>query len=351
MGVYTDEYTARQQGSTQSTLLDRQGGTIIAASPGPLYGQQMGQGRGSPEQPRQWMSPLLWLVVFIALLGCVATIFALVGKPFLDNEIALPVGTLMTSINQAAMLLDSLLFLVCIAGICLAPSTLMRVGFLFGAFAARSLLLSAFLDSGLLRGGGGNEALSNTLWIVTYPTMANVEFTVPGTICLLFLSYGWIRWQSSDKQSIWVQLLFVFGVGVVLLMIPYLPQHYDSGLVLVFYDSTPFLALAGMACFLLRPACWQASAPAVLCLTAGQVLSLLANGDLFFLWRWPSTLVESLQALAGVNYYQVGPLVLGLQITAGMSFAGETLLIIGLLLLIHNKRLRKKMLLSGSLGL
>jgi hypothetical protein len=119
-------------------------------------------------------------------------------------------------------------------------------------------------------------------------------------------------------------------VGFVLLQTFDLSLYKDQPDFLLLYTISPFLGLASLACLLVRPACWKAQPLLVVCFTFGSLALLLFNYGI----------VRLVYAVAG-TYAVAGAPQVFIQISNAVGLVGSTVFILGLLLLIHDRRLHK----------
>jgi hypothetical protein len=273
-----------------------------------------------PQRQQRWTPRFILLGALIVLLGLAATIFGALGRPIGGTGSGPYIALLaeILSANQAALAMNGALIGACVAGLWLVRSTLLRAGFLLRAVVAAGVIL---LSPALL-----------VFEFRSFPVVANFLFSSPfmplfeltlGVLTMLSqisFSYGMARWQRSDKIFIWLQLLVTLGIGALIVKDYFLRPPGLGSAYMIWIITGPFLALAGIVCLLLRPACWKASPLIVLCLTTGAAASLLFAAFFIRLFTPPDAILHFQQALAVV------------------SSIGTTLFLFGLLLLIQRVR-------------
>ncbi len=278
-----------------------------------------GQAPLPPEKPRRWTPRFIWLCALTALLGAAALIFAFLGK-YIGNTAhgfgALFSGFLYTSL--ASLVMSSALLVVCPVGLWLVRNKLLFVGIVLRTLvtAGAIFLLLATLNIGNIIFWRPVEQLFLS---PLFTPLFSLSSGVLGTLSQISLSYGLARWQRSDNVFIWLQLLVTLGIGVLIVKDVHPPAVLGTTYA-IWVISGPFLALAGLACLLLRPACWEASPLIVLCLTAGGAASLLF-GVFFVRLLAPPVAIIQIQ-----------------QISSVIGIISTTLFILGLLLLIQRAR-------------
>ena len=291
-----------------------------------------GQALLSPEKPRLWTPRFILVCALTALLGAAALIFSLLGKSI--GSAAQGFGALFSGILYtylASLVMSSALLVVCLVGLWLVRNKLLFVGIALRTLvtAGAIFLLLATLNIGNIIFWRPVEQLFLSPLFLPLLSLSSGVLGVLSQICL---SYGLARWQRSDKICIWLQLLVTLGLGALLIKDVHLPSGLGT-VYLIWIYSGPFLALAGIACLLLRPACWKASPLVVLGLTAGGVVFLLLSEVIFRLVPPPA-------AVAQIQ-----------QIYAEIGIATTTLFILGVLLLIQRARGQQQAPNSSSLAL
>lgn len=304
------------------------------SEPGPLAQQPQDHALlPLPQGQQLWTPRFILLCALTALLGAAATIFGVAGRP-IGGVGSGPYNALVAEIlssGQAALVMSAVLIVVCLAGLWLARSALLRAGFLLRAVVvAGAILLSPALW--ILVGYNSFLLVASLLFSLPFMSLFNLTLGVLGTLSQISLSYGLARWQRSDNIFIWLQILVTLGIGVLIVKDVHLPAVLGSAYLIWIY-SGPFLALAGIVCLLLRPACWKVSPLIVLCLTAGGAASLLFGAFFFRLFAPPDAVFNIQQASAVVGDI------------------GNTLFILGLLLLIRRARGQQQAQNSSSLAL
>jgi hypothetical protein len=282
-----------------------------------------GQAPPSVGQPRRWTPRFLSLCALIALLGLAALIF-----PFLGESIgsgahgfgALISGILYTYL--ASLVMFSALLVVCLVGLWLVRNKLLFVGIVLRTLVTTGaifLLLVALNIGNIIFWRPVEQLFLSSLFLPLFSLSSGVF----GFLSQVGFSYGLARWQRSDNVFIWLQLLVTLGLGALIVKDVHPPAVL--GIVdAIWTISGPFLAFAGLACLLLRPACWKASPLIVLCLTAGGAASLLF-GVFFVRLLAPPVAIIQIQ-----------------QISSVIGIVGNTLFILGVLLLIQRARIQKR---------
>ncbi len=282
----------------------------------------------SPQKPQIWTRWFILLWALIILLGAAALIFSFLGTSI--GSAGRGYGVLFSGLlaaSIAALAVDGVFLVACLIGLGLVRNKLLLV-----SFALRTLVTAGSIFLLLVALNIGNivfwQPVDQLFLSPLFLPLFNLSLGVLGVLGQITLSYGLARWQPSDNVFVWVQLFLTLGLGFVILE----SQPHLSGLNLAFLiliTVGPFLAIAGIACLLLRPACWKASPLIVLCLTAGGVLSLLLSEVIFRLVPPPASVAQIQQI-----YTQIG-------------IASTTLFILGLLLLIQREWMQKKAQTSG----
>lgn len=288
----------------------------------PLDVQQQSDTPLSPEKPREWTPPFKFLVTLVALIGLAATLFGISGRP-IGNELPLSTLGYFTSNQQADLVLNVALLIICLTGVWLASGALLRVGLLLRAIASLGAIFLA-LPSILLALREIPPWLASlylSIFFLYTPPYLELALGILGLLTQICFSYGLARWQRSDNVFIWVQIAVTLGLGTILLKTSPLYPGISWALVLEVAGGA-FLSTATAACFLLRPACWKANPLIVLCFTAGTVVLLIFDELYEHFFHMPATQL--------------------LQITFAISLAGSTLFILGVLLLIQRARMQKK---------
>lgn len=249
-----------------------------------------------------WRRGFLLLCVLIAIFGMIVTYFGVVGIS------SGRFGPNLLSASRSGLLLDGVFLIVYLIGLPFAKGQLLRFGLLFQAgyltFNALTLLL-----------------LLGTVKTVQIPfaeaDQAFLFSLLPGPLRALgfvCLSYGVVRFQSSDRIFLGVQVLLALGItGEWVREV----GGFGNGIFLQQFLLIEFLGVAGLVSLLFRPACWKAHPFITGCLTVGETVSLLLGTALF------SFLPDVLQT----------------QLSNGVGLIGETLFLLGVLLLIRSKRL------------
>ncbi len=287
----------------------------MTSEPGPLADQNVGNEALPPAKLQLWTPRFILICALLALLGIAAALFGAAGKPIGGGE---TYGSLLSA-HQAAFILTVVLIGVCLSGLWLVSNKTLRAGLLLRTIVAASAFVNALALLGLVN-NPFFQALVN--FILASPvSLFLLNFLA--VLSQLRFSYGLVRWQPSDKLSIWLQLLLTLGGGFVIVQGYSLPPISDSAFFL-WTVTGPFFATAGVACLLLRPACWKASPLIVLCLTGGGTAALL---------------FDHLRALL---FNQADAALLGFAIATAIHLASDTLFILGLLLLIQRERRQKE---------
>ncbi|HLW03914.1 MAG TPA: hypothetical protein VKT82_35025 [Ktedonobacterales bacterium] len=294
----------------------------------PLAAQPQSDEPVLPEKPHPWAPPFRFLVALVALIGLAATLYSFVGKPIGSNPFYSSLISYVASANQAALVLNSVFVVVGVAGLWFTRSALLRTGLVLLAISSLGAILlilpvalvafSSFQTWGL-------SFYSSFAFLYSSPFMPLFELALGllGFLSRLCFSYGLARWQSSDKGYIWFQVVVTVGLGSIIFQTTSLPSGISWAFILELARGT-YLGIAGLACVLLRPACWKASPLIVLCMTAGEVVLYLFDEVIQRFIHGPG---------AGTQAYQIA---------SAISLGGATLVILGVLLLIQRARGQKE---------
>jgi hypothetical protein len=290
----------------------------------PLEAQPLGQAPLPPATSPRWTPPFRFMLALIVLLGAAATLFSTsgtpIGEPFRNSP-----GAYLDSGHQAQLILNIVSIVVCLVGIRLVGNAFLRAAFLLYLVTNTVAILTSLPVF--------------TIELHLFPALATFFFEVAllaltplfllglgllSLIAKICLSYGLAGWHPQDRACILVQLFLTFVLGFVLLQSLDFSRFADRPDFLFLEVSTPFLAVASLACLLCRPACWKAHPLLVVCFSIGGVGSLLFD-----------YVIEP-------HFYFSGTPTLFIQASNVITLLGSTIFILGVLLLIQEQRRKKQ---------